>query len=70
MKKIAVLLAHGFGLGLSPFASGTVGTLLALPIIWAFCRLLEAPAVGEVWSFAGILDSPMRLVYQGTIHIT
>jgi len=68
MKKIAVLLAHGFGLGLSPFASGTVGTLLALPIVWGFCRLLETPVDG-VWTFAGILDSPIRLVYQGLIAI-
>jgi phosphatidylglycerophosphatase A len=43
MKKLAVLLANGFGLGLSPFASGTVGTLLALPIVWWFCQLLESP---------------------------
>jgi len=43
MKKLAVLLANGFGLGLSPVASGTVGTLLALPIVWWFCQLLESP---------------------------
>jgi phosphatidylglycerophosphatase A len=68
MKKIAVLLANGFGLGLSPFASGTVGTLLALPIVWAFCRLLEVPASG-IWSLAGILESPSSLVYQALIAI-
>ncbi len=50
MKKLAVLLANGFGLGLSPVASGTVGTLLALPIVWWFCQLLESPG-----GVAGIL---------------
>ncbi|MBT3194200.1 MAG: phosphatidylglycerophosphatase A [Verrucomicrobia bacterium] len=48
MKKLAVLLANGFGLGLSPIASGTVGTLLALPIVWLFCQLLEVSG-GVVW---------------------
>ncbi|MEM6512253.1 MAG: phosphatidylglycerophosphatase A [Pseudomonadota bacterium] len=28
------ILAFGFGTGLSPFAPGTVGTLVALPIAW------------------------------------
>ena len=45
-----MLLANGFGLGLSPVASGTVGTLLALPIVWWFCQLLESPG-----GVAGIL---------------
>ncbi len=48
MRKLAVLLANGFGLGLSPFASGTVGTLLAFPIVWWFCKLLEVPG-GVAW---------------------
>ncbi len=43
MKKIAAktvftdpvhILAFGFGTGLSPFAPGTFGTLVALPIAW------------------------------------
>ncbi len=34
-----VALATGFGLGLSPFASGTVGSLLGPPIVWALSRL-------------------------------
>jgi phosphatidylglycerophosphatase A len=48
MKKFAMLLANGFGLGLSPVASGTVGTLLALPIVWFFCKLLEVSG-GIFW---------------------
>jgi len=34
--RVALLLATGFGTGLSPWASGTVGSLLALPLVW-FC---------------------------------
>ena len=38
-KRIAVLFATGFGLGLSPFASGTAGTLLGIPIVFAMAGL-------------------------------
>jgi phosphatidylglycerophosphatase A len=69
VKKIVVLLANGFGLGLSPVASGTVGTLLAFPIVWLFCRLLEVPADGGVWSFGAIIAQPVHLVYQALIAI-
>jgi phosphatidylglycerophosphatase A len=48
VKKLAVILANGFGLGLSPVASGTVGTLLALPIVWLCSRLLVLPG-GWIW---------------------
>ena len=34
MKQLWILLATGFGLGLSPIASGTAGTLLGIPIAW------------------------------------
>jgi phosphatidylglycerophosphatase A len=51
MRKLAVLLANGFGLGLSPIASGTVGTLLAFPIVWLMCRLLEMSG-GVLWQCA------------------
>ena len=33
MRKIIVLFANGFGLGLSPFAPGTAGTLLGVAIV-------------------------------------
>lgn len=35
----AVWLATGFGLGLSPVASGTVGTLLGVPLAFALAHL-------------------------------
>ncbi|MFG6176016.1 phosphatidylglycerophosphatase A [Halomonas sp. THAF12] len=34
MDTLVMWLATGLGLGLSPWASGTVGTLLALPLAW------------------------------------
>lgn len=34
MKNIWVILATGFGLGLSPVASGTFGTLLGIPLTY------------------------------------
>jgi phosphatidylglycerophosphatase A len=34
MKNIWVMLATGFGLGLSPVASGTFGTLLGVPLAY------------------------------------
>ena len=57
MKKISVLFANGFGLGFSPFASGTVGSLPGIPLAYLvhacpsltgqilFCALLVAFAV-------------------------
>jgi len=36
INRVAVMLATGLGLGLIPVASGTFGTLLALPIVWFF----------------------------------
>ncbi|HEX7046882.1 MAG TPA: phosphatidylglycerophosphatase A [Gammaproteobacteria bacterium] len=35
----AHLLAFGFGTGLSPFAPGTVGTLVTIPLVWATWNL-------------------------------
>ena len=34
MKQLAIWLANGFGLGLSPVASGTVGSLLGIPLAY------------------------------------
>ena len=47
-KKIIVLLATGFGLGLSPVASGTVGTLLGVVIVFVL-GLLGWSGGGLVW---------------------
>lgn len=38
----AHLLALGFGSGLVPFAPGTFGTLLALPVFWYLAPRLQA----------------------------
>ena len=35
IRKLALMLATGFGLGFSPVASGTAGTLPGLLIVWA-----------------------------------
>jgi len=47
LRKVALgspsgLLAFGFGSGLSPFAPGTMGTLIAIPFIFALRSLGEA----------------------------
>jgi len=39
MKRLGVLLATGFGLGFSPIASGTVGSLLGVAIVVAMVSL-------------------------------
>ena len=36
LRKAAVVVATGFGLGFSPVASGTVGALLGCLIVWGF----------------------------------
>ena len=51
MNKFRTLLACGFGLGHAPFASGTFGTLLGLPLAWAINTYLGVP--GQV--IAGLL---------------
>ena len=39
MRRLTVILATWFGTGFSPFASGTVGTLAAIPLYLLFSRL-------------------------------
>ncbi len=39
--RFSHFIAFGGGLGLSPFAPGTVGTLLAFPMYWFFSYYLE-----------------------------
>jgi phosphatidylglycerophosphatase A len=45
MSRIVRWLATGFGLGYSPVASGTVGSLAGLPIVWAASFL---PLSGQI----------------------
>jgi len=40
--RFLLVLATGFGTGLSPFASGTVGTLPALPLIWFLWPVMDS----------------------------
>lgn len=42
-RKLIILLATGFGLGLSPMASGTAGTLLGLPLMLVLAPLWTHP---------------------------
>jgi len=48
MKNIWVLLATGFGLGLSPVASGTFGTLLGIPLAIAIFSWQTDPIIQVV----------------------
>ncbi len=41
--RLATWLACGFGLGYSPVASGTVGTLLGLPLAWLMVQAYGHP---------------------------
>jgi len=52
--RVSVWLATGFGLGLMPVASGTFGTLLALPIVWLFWAHWEIGLVWQVVVAAGL----------------
>ena len=44
-RSIAIVVATFFGAGKSPFASGTVGSLAALPVIWVIHTTLGNSAV-------------------------
>lgn len=46
IDRAAMALATGLGLGLMPVASGTFGTLLALPLVWLFWDFWQ---IGVVW---------------------
>jgi phosphatidylglycerophosphatase A len=43
MRQLRILMAHGFGLGLAPVASGTFGTLLGLPLAWGINTVFGVP---------------------------
>ena len=47
--RAVVLLATGFFAGRAPYAPGTVGTLVALPLCFALSKL------GAVWVFAALV---------------
>lgn len=43
LAKLTVVVASGFGLGLSPFASGTCGAILGIPLG------LAVSTIGNIW---------------------
>ncbi|MGN0843949.1 MAG: phosphatidylglycerophosphatase A [Kiritimatiellia bacterium] len=47
IRKTATIIATGFGLGYSPFASGTVGSILGCAIVWLFA-MLAAPVWAQI----------------------
>lgn len=52
MQRILAFIASGFGLGFSPFAPGTAGCLLGLPIAWLLNTRLGVP--GQVVAAAAL----------------
>lgn len=42
MQDLLIWIATGFGLGHSPWAPGTVGTLIGIPVAWYLLRLPPA----------------------------
>ncbi|MHB8171638.1 MAG: phosphatidylglycerophosphatase A family protein [Thermincolia bacterium] len=36
MNRLVKIISSGFGLGYSPVASGTVGSLLGIPLVWLY----------------------------------
>lgn len=47
-KYAMLAAATGFGLGLSPIASGTTGTLLGLPIIFCLAPVWAGPVIWQI----------------------
>ena len=45
LQRAAVAVATGFGLGRSPFAPGTVGSFLGIPLVLAFSLLDGRPGI-------------------------
>ena len=48
MKKLIAFIASGFGLGFSPFASGTCGTLLGIPLVWLINTYFHLDIYGQI----------------------
>ena len=64
MKRLTMLLATGFGLGYSPIASGTTGSLPGLLLVWAMAPLpLAAQITAAV--LLSILAIPICHVAEG-----
>ena len=81
LKKVALttpsgLLAFGFGSGLSPFAPGTMGTLVAIPFIFALkslgdTRILDSVVIGcFYWVFGCVIGSAANWAYTITVVLS
>lgn len=57
MKHVWILLATGFGLGMSPVASGTFGTLLGVPLAY----ILFDPLQGK-WILQALIAFALALI--------
>lgn len=55
-KRLAVAVANGFGLGNARYASGTVGSLLGIPLVFAISSLH-----GRLWWQIGICAALVAL---------
>jgi phosphatidylglycerophosphatase A len=55
MDSFAVTVATVAGVGYAPFASGTVGSLVALPLVPAVAVLRGASAIGALIAVAGLV---------------
>lgn len=44
MNRVLAFIGSGFGLGYSPFAPGTAGCLLGLPLVWWINNRFDVPA--------------------------
>lgn len=65
-KKIAYLLASYFGFGFSPFASGTVGSLMTLPLVFVcayYWGMLGIICLSVVAFLIGVIASKEVLKY-------
>lgn len=52
LSRIAIGLATGLGLGYSPFASGTVGSVWGVLIAWGIDRALNGQPRSALWQLA------------------
>ena len=48
-RHFAVIAATGFGLGLSPFASGTTGALLGVPLILCLAKVWTGSIIWQIF---------------------
>lgn len=59
MQRILAFVASGFGLGYSPFAPGTVGCLLGLPLAWWINRQWGVPGQVAAAAVLSLLAVPV-----------